>query len=71
MVKYWGKIEQVVWIEDDEERMITHIFKLSIKGGMSIDIDYLIVKDMCKRYKLDAISVYEVVKAMSSEVAKK
>ncbi|PAF49615.1 hypothetical protein BKH41_02830 [Helicobacter sp. 12S02232-10] len=60
-------------LEDLEEILIASCFVLSQKmngGGMSLwsEIDYLIVKDFSKKYDLDSIEVYGVLKEMNAEM---
>ncbi|WP_257842610.1 hypothetical protein [Helicobacter sp. 13S00477-4] len=36
--------------------------------GVWNEIDYIVVKDYCKKYDLDCIEVYGILKEMNSEI---
>ncbi|PAF45543.1 hypothetical protein BKH46_09200 [Helicobacter sp. 12S02634-8] len=59
-------------LQDLEEILIASCFVLAQRvngGGMSLwsEVDYLIVKDFSKKYDLDSIEVYGVLKEMLAE----
>ncbi len=57
---------------DNEEYLMIGCFTLSLRSGMSsVECDYMIVRDFCKRYKLDTLAVFRVCKAMVGELNSK
>lgn len=60
-------------LEDVEEILIASCLALSqrlVSGGMNIysEIEYLVVKDYCKKYGLDSIEVFMVLKEMNATI---
>ncbi|PAF41436.1 hypothetical protein [Helicobacter sp. 11S03491-1] len=60
-------------LEDTEELLTASCLCLAQRlqgGGMSVwsEIDYLVVKDYCKKYGLDSIEVYGILKEMNQEI---
>ncbi|MDD5212344.1 MAG: hypothetical protein PHV62_08000 [Sulfuricurvum sp.] len=57
--------------KDEEEAQIIQCFTLSIKGGMNgIEVEYLVVKDFSKKYALDSIDLYQIIKSMTGAFSK-
>jgi len=63
--------DDVTWL-DDEEMIISVIWTLSIENGGFIGTvcNYDVVRDGCKKYKLDTIDVFRVCKSMANELNK-
>lgn len=60
-------------LEDLEEILIASCLALSqrlVSGGTSIysEIEYLVVKDYCKKYGLDSIEVFGILKEMNATI---
>jgi len=57
---------------DEEERLMLECFSLSLSSnGFGVSVDYKIVKDYTKRYKLETIEVLKVLKLMTKELGAK
>jgi len=57
-----------VYFEDEEEILIYKCFNLSLSSnGFGVSVDTLVLKEFCKKYRLDFISVLEIVKNMSNK----
>lgn len=54
--------------EDEYEAQVIKCFTLSIKCGVNgIEVEYLVVRDFSKKYALDSIELYQVIKSMIGE----
>jgi len=52
---------------DDEEITVIRCFTLSLKSGFnSAEIEYQVVRDFSKKYKMDIIELFEITKRMCS-----
>ncbi len=62
--------DSVMIPEDEYEAQVINCFTLAIKGGMNgAEIEYLIVQDFSKKYSLDVIELYQVLKSMMGEIS--
>lgn len=64
----------VMLLEDHDEQLIFHIWQLSRTAtpGMSsvhYDNEYLVVRDACRKWQMDVLAVWGVVRAMTGEFA--
>jgi len=73
LAEYRDKLDEpdsVTWL-DDEEMMVSDVWTLSIESGFSGAVcNYEVVKDSCRKYKLDTIDVFRVCKSMTNEFNK-
>lgn len=54
---------------DNEEVLVIRCFMLSIESGFSsVNVNYQVVRDFSKKYKLDSIELYQVIKSMAGEL---
>lgn len=62
----------MTWLDDTEEALIADIWLLSFQSDISgASNNYSVVKDACKKYKMDIIDVFKVCKSMTSHATKK
>ena len=62
----------VTWLEDEEEFYIADLWLLSLDAGFSGAIcNYDVVRDSCKREKMDITKVYRVCKSMTAQMNSK
>ena len=58
-------------LKDGWEMMIHELIYLSIKSsGFGLESDYMVVRDYCKKYELDVIETFSLIKNIVSKLGK-
>ncbi len=59
-------------LQDTWEVMLVDIYFLSLQNnGMEMELNYLIVKDYCKKEKLEVFEIWRILKTIKSRLKSK